>query len=342
MKILVTGAAGGIGSTISYELFCLGHEIILVDNFRNGYKENLYFDGVSFGEFFELDINSDDFHDLIDQKRPDIILHFAAVTSLPDCEVNYRECIRVNVEGTSSVLGASAKFGVKRVIFASTSAVYENTKFNPNGFNEREVCDPRLFYSLSKKMSEELCITFRENYGLDVVILRFFNVFGPKQDIHRKHPPVINYIVRELINGRSPVLHSDGSQTRDYVYISDVINLVTKTLDSDFDSSENYIFNVSSGKGISLSEIVEEIKKSNSEFKNTDVIYRESNKLWDVYPELFSGEKPLKRTIIEKETNKKSLGDNSLAKRILGWSPSSSNKESIIYTSKTIQIKYKG
>lgn len=334
MKILITGAAGGIGSTLGYELYKLGHKIILVDNLRNGYKENLIINGESFGDFHEIDINSEDLHSLIKNEIPDIIIHLAAITSLPDCEVNYRECIRVNVEGTASVLGAASKYGVKRVIFGSTSAVYENTYLSSTGFKESDNINPRLFYSLSKKMSEEICLTYRENYGLDVLILRFFNVFGPRQDIHRKSPPIINYIVREMMSGNPPILHSNGEQSRDYIYINDVVNFIEKCLTI---KTNEFIFNLSTQTLTSVKDILESVKKSNSNFQSINEIYRESNKLWDSYPDLFSGKYPLKKEIIEKETNKKSLGDNSLSKKHLEFSPSDDIMNLIISTSIDIQ-----
>jgi UDP-glucose 4-epimerase len=339
MKILITGAAGGIGSTLGHELHRIGHDLILVDNLRNGYIENLTVDGKTFGRFFEICINSDSFHSLVESEKPEVIIHLAAITSLPDCEINHRECIRVNVEGTSSVLGAAAKNGVRRVIFGSTSAVYENTKMSENGFKESDNVNPRLFYSLSKKMSEDICTSFRDNYGLDVIILRFFNVFGPRQDLYRKNPPVINYIVREFTNKRQPILHSNGEQSRDYVYIDDVIDIINKSISINVSSECNYIFNVSSNSMINIKNIVSTIKETNIDFINIEEKYRDSDKLWNTYPSLFEGKNSLKRTIVEKETNKESLGDNQLAKSYLKWNPSSNIKDKIKVTSIDIQRK---
>jgi nucleoside-diphosphate-sugar epimerase len=317
MKILITGAAGGIGSTLGYFLNRNGHDLILVDNLRNGYMENLIVDGETFGRFYEIDINSDDFHKLVSKEKPDAVVHLAAITSLPDCEVNYRECIRCNVEGTSSVLGAARKSGIEKIIFASTSAVYENTLLGDKGFSESDEINPRLFYSLSKKMAEEICTSFSENYGMNITTLRFFNVFGPRQDIHRKSPPLINYIVRELKNGRSPILHSDGEQSRDYVYVNDVVDLIEKCLNI---NSKGYsTFNVSSGTLTSVKNILETVKEGIALEKNIDATYRKSDKLWDSYYDLFEGKFPLRKTIVEKETIKKSMGNNNLSKKILNW-----------------------
>jgi nucleoside-diphosphate-sugar epimerase len=320
MKILITGAAGGIGSTLCRDLNFLGHQLILVDNLRNGYLENLEQDGQIPGKFFKLDINSDEFYTLVEEESPDVVVHLAAITALPDCEVNYKECIRINVEGTAAVLGASRNSGVRKVIFASTSAVYENTKYSSEeGFSEEDQISPRLFYSLSKKMAEEICQSFSINYGMDVTILRFFNVFGPKQDIHRTSPPLINYVVREFKRGNTPILHSDGNQSRDYVFSEDVSDLIQKCIITDLEGQK--IFNVSTNKTISVREIVKSIKDSIPQASSIEEEYRESHQLWDNYPSLYSGKYPLKKEIVSKETNKSSLGNNSLAKEKFNWNP---------------------
>jgi nucleoside-diphosphate-sugar epimerase len=320
MKILITGAAGGIGSTLCRDLNSLGHQLILVDNLRNGYLENLEQNGQIPGKFFKLDINSDEFYTLVEEESPDVVVHLAAITALPDCEVNYKECIRINVEGTAAVLGASRNSGVRKVIFASTSAVYENTKYSSEeGFSEEDQISPRLFYSLSKKMAEEICQSFSINYGMDVTILRFFNVFGPKQDIHRTSPPLINYVVREFKRGNTPILHSDGNQSRDYVFSEDVSDLIQKCIITDLEGQK--IFNVSTNKKISVREIVKSIKDSIPQASSIEEEYRESHQLWDNYPSLYSGKYPLKKEIVSKETNKSSLGNNSLTKEKFNWNP---------------------
>ncbi len=320
MKILITGAAGGIGSTLCQDLNSLGHQLILVDNLRNGYLENLEQGGQIPGKFFKLDINSEEFYILVEKESPDVVVHLAAITSLPDCEVNYKECIRINVEGTAAVLGASRRSGVRKVIFASTSAVYENTNYSSEkGFSEEDQISPRLFYSLSKKMAEEICQSFSINYGMDITILRFFNVFGPRQDIHRTSPPLINYVVREFKRGNIPILHSDGNQSRDYVFSEDVSDLIQKCILTDLEGQK--IFNVSTNKTISVREIVKSIKDSIPQASSIEEEFRESHQLWDNYPSLYSGKYPLKKEIVSKETNKSSLGDNSLVKKTFNWNP---------------------
>ena len=152
MKILITGAAGGIGSTLGYELYKCGYELILVDNFRNGYPENLIINNTEFGKFYNVDIrDTSKISDVIRTENVESVIHLAAITSLPDCETNKQECISVNVEGTTSVLEACRLNNVSKVIFSSTSAVYENNSKTDSPFKESLKVNPLLFYALSKK-----------------------------------------------------------------------------------------------------------------------------------------------------------------------------------------------
>lgn len=327
MRVLVTGAAGGIGSSLAIHLHKKEYELILVDNLRNGYLQNI--PEYLIDRFYHLDINSPEFENLVKQTKPEIIIHLAAITALPDCETNINECLRTNVEGTSNVINVARLNSVKRIIFASTSAIYENNE-NVDGFREIQNTNPTLFYSLSKKMAEEICESFRKNYNMDILILRLFNVYGPRQDIYRKSPPLINYIVREFKNNRIPILHSNGQQSRDYVHIDDVCKAFENSISKK--TSENYIFNICSGKTLSVNDIVSVIRNSLKEFNNREVKYRESTKLWDQYPSLFESEFPLSKERISKETNKHSLGDNSLFEKDFGWKISSNHEDLIADT----------
>jgi len=312
MKILLTGAAGGIGSTLGYYLFTKGHDLTLVDNLRNGYLQNLFIKNKKFSELYEFDICDPKLVDTL-KKRYDCIIHLAAITALPDCEVNAVESVNVNVSGTMNILECARKWGVPHVIFASTSAVYENNK--EKVFTEDLNITPRLWYSLSKKMAEEVCESYRLNYGMKITTLRFFNVFGPRQDIHRKNPPLLNYLVREIKNGNSPILHSDGEQKRDYIHVDDVVKLIDICLDKKPDET----FNVCTGTLLSVNQILEYV----SEVFQSDVkpIYREASKLWDTYPKLFTGYYPLDKNVVAKETTKYSKGSYQKAKELLNWEP---------------------
>jgi len=318
MKILLTGAAGGIGSTLGYFLYKKGHSLTLIDNLRNGYLENLTIDGETFGKFYNLSICNKDLDDLVTDNY-DCIIHLAAITALPDCETNSFDTIDVNVSGTMNILNCARKWNVPHVIFASTSAIYENNK--EKVFTEDLNVNPRLWYSLSKKMAEEVCKSYRTNYDMNITTLRFFNVFGPRQDIHRKNPPLLNYLVREIKNGNSPMLHSDGEQKRDYIHVDDVVRLIDICLEKKPDDT----FNVCTGSLISVNEIVNFVL--NVFNSNIQPQYRDASKLWDTYPELFKEPYPLNKDIVAKETNKYSRGSYQKAKELLGWEPNTNLEE---------------
>jgi nucleoside-diphosphate-sugar epimerase len=312
MKILLTGAAGGIGSTLGYYLFKKGHDLTLIDNLRNGYEENLLIDGKSFGDFYNQDICDSQLADkLLD--RYDCIIHLAAITALPDCESNVNDAININVAGTANIMECARKWNVSHVIFASTSAIYENNK--EKVFVEDLDVNPRLWYSLSKKMAEEICESYRINYDMKITTLRFFNVFGPRQDVHRKNPPLLNYLVREIKKGNRPILHSNGEQVRDYIHVDDVVRLIDICLEKQPDD----IFNVCTGTLLSVNQIVRYV----TEVMGSSItpIYQEASKLWDTYPDLFSGSYPLNKEIVAKEVNKYSKGSYQKAKNVLGWIP---------------------
>ncbi len=156
---------------------------------------------------------------------------------------------------------------------------------------------------------------------MKVTTLRFFNVFGPRQDIHRKNPPLLNYLVREIKSGNSPMLHSDGEQKRDYIHVDDVVELIDICLEKKPDDT----FNVCTGSLISVNEIVDYVLG----VFDSDIQpqYRDASKLWDTYPELFDGPYPLNKDIVAKETTKYSRGSYQKAKELLGWEPNTNLEE---------------
>lgn len=313
MNILITGAAGGIGSTLAYRLYQSGYNLDLIDNFRNGYKQNLKINNQSFGCFYEIDIRDNKLSSKLN-KNYDCIIHLAAITSLPDCESNPQETIDINVGGTSNILEFAKSSGIPHVIFASTSAIYENN--TETVFTENLDTNPRLWYSLSKKMGEELCKSYRKNYNIPITTLRLFNVFGPRQDIYRKNPPLLNYIVGEIKNNRAPIFHGNGEQVRDYIHVDDVVECVQLCLNQ----KPNDTFNVCTGKLLSVNDIFKYVSEE-YEFK-LKPMYKKANMLWDSYPSLFSGYYSLSKYVVEKETIKYSKGSFDKAKSTLNWNPS--------------------
>lgn len=329
MNILVTGGAGGIGSTLCMLLTRNGHTVHAFDNLNNGYFENLIEDGKQVCNFIFGDIrNTETFGKILKDKNIEVVVHLAAISSLPVCESNPSECIDVNVAGTVSVLDASRQLGVK-VICASTSAIYENCPKEKAPFVEELSVQPRLFYPLSKKLMEEAIQSYITNYDMNITTLRFFNVFGPRQDIHRKSPPLINYIVRQIKNKEKLTFYSTGEQLRDYVHVDDVVTMIEACINST--SSDKRTFNLCSGTLTSVKDIIGYAEKAFGKFEYEFI---QADKYWNGYDKIYSGEKPILDEVVVREVNKYSLGSISKAKTYLKWEPNQNIEELMIETMK--------
>jgi nucleoside-diphosphate-sugar epimerase len=311
VKIVVTGAAGFIGSQLSWHLHQQGFDVHLLDNLRHGYRENLLVCGEPFGTFHEMDIRDADLSRVF--AGADTVFHLAAISALPVCQSQPMETIDVNVSGTANVLEAGRKAGVRRIVFASTSAIYENNEQFP--CREDDNTHPTLLYAMSKKQAEILCHGFSETYGMEIVITRYYNVYGPQQDIHRKSPPFVGYVIRELLAGRVPILHSNGEQRRDYVFVGDVNELNIACMSHP--SATNHTFNVASGNTYSVNELFTQIAAILG--SNLQPVFRPSARFWELYPELFEGKFPLSEQRLDEEVNKFTLGSTFHAKHVLGW-----------------------
>ena len=313
MKILITGAAGQIGSGLAKLLLEKGHKLTLCDSLRNGYIVNLKLNGELIAPFYKVDVATKELSDWCGDQY-DAVIHLAAITSLPDCEINPLETLRINVAGTANVLEFTRKYNVPHVIFASTSAVYENT--DSDVFTEDLEINPRLYYSLSKKMAEEVVESYRENYGLKITTLRFFNVFGPDGDQTRPHPPLLNYVVRELQKGAAPILSGDGEQVRDFICVDDVVSMLELCLEK----QPNDTFNVCTGVTVSVNQIATWVAQALG-MEHLGLAYKPAQELWSRYPQMFEGQYPLNKEIVAKETVKYSKGSYQKAKELLGWEP---------------------
>lgn len=323
-KILITGAAGFIGSQLAYRLYKNGDSVVLVDDFSYGKEDNLLFEDKSFiDEIYRKDIRDENFmSSLFEKEKFDIVYHFAGITPLPDCQINPVLAVDVNVKGTVIIADLVKKYNVKKLIFASTSAVYENNKDFPSV--EEKVEKPSLIYPSTKWTAEQFLKAYYDAYHIPIVVLRFANVYGPHIDCLRTQPPVMAYIAREFYYNRRPELHSDGNQKRDFVYVDDLIDLCMLA-----QKNEKYdTVNVSTNKVYSINYIAETIRKFIGK-ENIDIDYKDTSHYWFRYPNLYLEPYPIDVSLLDHEVLKYTCLDNKHAKEIYGWEPKTSIEDGI-------------
>ncbi|QWD78296.1 NAD(P)-dependent oxidoreductase [Polynucleobacter sp. MWH-Svant-W18] len=304
IKIVITGGAGFIGSQLAAKLVGLGgYEVVIIDNLADGHVDNLLNSRGLICPLVVKDVRSGGIAD--DINGADVVIHLAGTSSLPQCQVDPAFAYDNNVTGLANLLEISRRANVKRVIFSSTSAVYENNIKIP--FSEMDHVHPNLIYASSKLAGEQLCKSFAETYGLDVVVARFFNIFGEHQDIHRAMPPFISYLAKEAYFGREPVLFNNSSSSRDYVYVDDVLECLMRMMGART-KFKGDIFNVCTGIAYSVPQIVALYSKISN--KKIIPLYKDANQFWDKFPALFAADGlKLSRDRIEAEVYKNSVGD---------------------------------
>lgn len=312
MKIIITGGAGFIGSRLGIYLQNKKHEVSILDNLEYSSLENLKDNKDLLSRFVRIDIRDQNLENTM--IGTDVVFHFAGIRSLPECNNNPAEAFQCNVAGTANVLEMARRNNVKKIIFASTSAVYENETVYP--FEESMQPKPTLIYALTKKSSEDICRSYSEMYDMDITILRFFNVYGPSLDYLHPNPSLVSYIIRCFLKKETPTLHSDGRQARDEVFIDDVMRMCEIVMTHP--KAKNEVFNVGSGRTTTVQDIFHIIAKSFTETK-TEPVYREAKLIWEKYQKLFEGKYPLKSTFIEKEVNKYTIAGTNKAREFVGW-----------------------
>jgi len=243
---LVTGGAGFIGSHLVEELVKQGQRVRVIDNLSTGKKENIKpFLGEI--EFVEGDIRD---LELVRAAMDGVeyVLHQAAVPSVPRSVKDPLTSNSVNVEGTLNILVAARDADVKRVVYASSSSVYGDTPVLPKHEDMKQ--EPRSPYAVSKLTGELYCQVFYYVYGLETVVLRYFNVFGPQQDPKSQYAAVVPKFITALLHGESPTIFGDGEQSRDFTYIENVVAanlLATKAPDV-----AGEVFNIAYGERITV------------------------------------------------------------------------------------------
>ena len=253
----VTGGAGFIGSNLAEYLLSQGHRVAIVDNFSTGKEQNLAgwtdraLDRV---QVFRFDINETDrLREAFNGAQ--FVFHQAAIPSVPRSIADPRATNLANISGTLSVLVAARDAGVKRVVVASSSSIYGDDPGLPKV--ETRMGKTLSPYALSKVVCEEYCRLFYQLYGLETACLRYFNVFGPRQDPKSEYAAVVPRFVTRLLAGVSPIIYGDGEQTRDFTYVSNVVD--ANWVVANHPQAIGEAFNIGCGTRTSLNELVREI-----------------------------------------------------------------------------------
>ncbi|MEK6979811.1 MAG: NAD-dependent epimerase/dehydratase family protein [Candidatus Micrarchaeota archaeon] len=256
-KFMVTGGAGFIGSHIVEHLAALGNEVLVFDDFSSGFMSNL--DHIANKGKMKVVRGSvtsfDSLRDAFDMFGGcDYIFHEAAQVSVVSSLKNPQKTYEVNVGGTSNVLRVAKEIGVKRVVIASSAAVYGNiSKENNIGVSEDDPTSPISPYASSKLRNEQDAL----DSGVETVCLRYFNVYGPRQNPDSPYSGVISKFANEMSSGNSPTIFGDGTQTRDFVYVGDVAHANLLAIESK--NAVGQVFNIGSGTATTINGLVAEL-----------------------------------------------------------------------------------
>jgi len=292
-KILITGVAGFIGSNLADRLLKEGFEVVGIDNLVYGVKEQIP-EGV---DFHQLDIRSRDIYPLFE--GVEAVYHLAAKNCISDCQIDPLETSDINVTGTVNVFEASRRGQVGKVIYAESSALYEGSQVLPTP--ESEV-HPQSFYAVSKLAGMVFAEAYQRFFGLRTTALRYFCVYGPRQDYRRTIPPVMSAFIINLLQGKQPTIYGTGEKRRDFIYVDDVNDFHLQCLDDR--RTDGQVYNLGSGRNYSVREIYEAI----AQLLNTNI-------------------EPIYKPDLPGEAQE-SLGNITAAKQ-LGWSPKVSLEEGL-------------
>jgi UDP-N-acetylglucosamine/UDP-N-acetyl-alpha-D-glucosaminouronate 4-epimerase len=253
MKVLVTGGAGFIGSHVADRLLAAGREVLVLDNFSSGRRENLS------GAAGEAEVVEADVRDF-DAVRAaaagcDAVVHLAALVSVPASIADPLASHEINARGTLNVLLAAREAGAGRFVFASSAAVYGPGAEPPN--REDAAPAPISPYGADKLAGEAYCSAMWGAFGLETVVLRYFNVFGPRQDPASEYAAVIPRFAQAFQAGRPPTIYGDGEQSRDFVFVEDVARANLLALEA---PAAGLVSNVARGEAVTLNRLVAELR----------------------------------------------------------------------------------
>ena len=314
MKIVVTGGAGFIGSNTCESILNDGHEVVCLDNFLTGKRENLS----SFIENKSFTLLEGDIRNLNDCMKAvsgaDLVLHLAALGSVPRSIADPITTNDININGFLNMIVASRDAGIKRFVYAASSSTYGDSESLPKV--EHIIGKPLSPYAITKYVGELYADVFSKTYGLDCIGLRYFNVFGRRQDPNGAYAAVIPKFTASLLNHEQPIINGDGSFSRDFTYIDNVIQINKLALFTDRTDALNEVYNVAFGESSTLNELFFEIRNNLSEFDEN------IEKLEPEYGPFRKGDIPHSLASIDK------------AKLLLGYEPNYSLKAGLKETVK--------
>ena len=270
MRIVITGGAGFIGSNLA-EVLALApnNEVCVVDDLSTGKIENLpVASGIEFikGSITDLQLMNEVLADA------DFVFHQAALPSVQRSIEDPAHTNEVNIRGTLNVLMAARDAGVKKVIYASSSSVYGDTPELPK--REGMTPNPLSPYAVTKLVGEYYCKVFNDVYGLNTISLRYFNVYGPRQDPHSEYAAVIPRFVSRILKGEPPIIYGDGQQTRDFTFVKDVVNANILAMKSDATG----VYNIASGRRISIQELATLITRLTGRDRDVEPVFDKPRK----------------------------------------------------------------
>jgi UDP-glucose 4-epimerase len=249
-KILITGVAGFIGSNLALKLSEKGYKVRGIDNLSYGKKEQIP-KGV---EFYKADIRSQEIYRIF--KGMDFVFHLAAKNCINDCQDNPHETSDINITGSINVFNAAYKAGVRKVIYAESSAIYEGSTHFPTPETDES---PHSFYAISKLCSSLFAKGYQEFFKLNFTGLRYFNVYGPRQDYRRTIPPAMSAFIIGLLRNQKPVIYGTGRKKRDFIYVDDINDFHILCLNNQ--KTDCRVFNLGSGKNYAILDIYKRISK---------------------------------------------------------------------------------
>ena len=261
-RVLITGGAGFIGSNLAHHL-SKDNEVIIIDDLTTGKMENLK--GFK-GKLIQQDIRK------LDSLPPDIdyVFHFAAYISVPGSVLEPEKNDSINILGTQTVLAAAKAAGVKKLLFASSAAVYGDVPEKELPVKEDRDLRPASPYAGSKMTAEDYCLTYNEMFGLPTTVLRMFNVYGPRQDPKSQYAAVIPAFISRAIKGQRPVIYGDGLQTRDFVFVEDVARAFEMAAENK--RSDGQVINIASGKDTTIKQLAQGVAKAAN--KKLEPVYK--------------------------------------------------------------------